>query len=145
MCDVCIVPGCNSSVYKPKAKHSRVQRVCRKHWIARKSGRVGPNWERDVHNFHRKGYCENVVCGITPMQAYKKNVEPFLDPEEISKLRIRDKVRLGMHTIQGDHIRGREVENANHRENIQTLCSGCHRGKSTAKGDLDPLKNLRKV
>ena len=101
---MCMVPGCDctySENYKPKKKYSRTQQVCFKHWIATKSGRVGPNWrQRDRHNFHRKGYCE--CCGKT---AYQFGLEILKwKGANISDYRVRDIVRIGMRCLQGDHI-----------------------------------------
>jgi hypothetical protein len=134
---MCIVPGCNEARYLPKAKYSRLKKVCRKHWIAILSGRVGCNWHRDKHNFHRKGYCE--MCGVTAYQIGKV----IVDMQSVAHgspvdVRRRDIIKQGMKVLQGDHIDGRNNDNPHAAENIQTLCPNCHRVKTIVNKDCVP-------
>lgn len=134
MCDICVVHGCDSPVYHPKKKYAQEQWVCKKHYFAKLSGRVGRNWKRDIHNFHRKGHCE--CCGITAGRlgyriAKLKGV----------KMTMREMVFKGMQSLEGDHIDGRDFPEAHYKENIQTLCPTCHRIKTLANDDHVPVKH----
>lgn len=135
---MCAVHGCDKPLFTPLLS-GRQQGVCIRHFYARKSGRVGVNWQRDIHNFHRKGYCE--MCFKT---AYEFGLEILvlqnMNPDIISK---RDIIKLGMTILQGDHINGRAISKAHHPENIQTLCSNCHRVKTIATGDHIPVKHRK--
>lgn len=132
----CIVPGCKEKAIR-LPQRGRPLYLCPKHHRARKSGRVGKNHARDIHNFHRKGYCEG--CGVTPMQVFETYFEPqYLAAgreQELKGMRVRDKIKAAMVAFHGDHKNGRNVENANHAEQIQTFCSTCHIAKSTANND----------
>ena len=134
---MCEVHGCSNPNYKPKGKWKRAQQVCFKHWIARKSGRVGSQWKRDIHNFHRKGKCE--CCGKTAYQCGVETINSQWYKEPVDHLRVRDIMRIGMQALSGDHINGRDIERAHYPENIQTLCFHCHRIKSNASGDHRPV------
>lgn len=133
MCKTCAVHGCDAPVFHPNKKYAQEQKVCRKHYFAKLSGRVGPQWKRDIHNFHRKGHCE--WCGVTAGQLGMR----------IAKVKgivvsIREAVRTGMKSLEGDHIDGRDFPEAHYKENIQTLCPTCHRIKSLANEDHIPVK-----
>lgn len=132
---MCTVHGCKNKLHTPLFKWSRAQKVCRKHYFAMKSGRVGMNWQRDIHNFHRKGACE--WCGVT---AYNLGSQVFERCDQPLP-RIRNIIKAGMQILQGDHIRGREGKHAHHAKNIQTLCPTCHRIKTIASGDSIPVKH----
>lgn len=135
----CEVHGCTQQLFTPLIKYSRQQRVCRRHYYARLSGRVGVNWERDIHNFHRKGACQ--CCGQT---AYNFGKQVLLS--QGIQPRIRDAIRVGMGVLEGDHIKRpkeftarEQKQGIPHRaENIQTLCRNCHRIKTLVNKDLSP-------
>ena len=137
MCRKCEVPFCNKPVYKPNKKWGQVQRVCRKHYIARQSGRVGLNWERDVHNFYRKGRCE--VCGITAGEL-GMDVIAHRD-DSASSYRFRDIIELGMQNLEGHHING--DHNDNRPENIMTLCATHHKVITIAEKHHVPVKHRK--
>lgn len=139
MCKKCEVHGCNNPVYKPNKKYAQVQRVCRKHYIAKQSGRVGANWERDIHNFHRKGYCE--VCGITAGQLGLEVIAAR--GQTPTEYRFREIINLGMQNLEGHHINGREGRKAHHPENIQTLCATHHKIITIANEDHKPVKHRK--
>lgn len=129
---VCIVHGCCNPTFKPNKKWGQQQRVCKRHYYAMKSGRVGGNWQRDIHNFHRKGECAD--CGVT---AFELGFRIFSG--HIEGVRVRDVIKKGMQVLQGDHINGRTGDNAHTAENIQTLCSTCHHIKTIREGDHVPV------
>lgn len=132
---MCAVHGCSKPLFTPLIKWGREQKVCRRHYYARMSGRVGSNWKRDIHNFHRKGACER--CGKSAFQ-FGQEIQSYW-PAESRLTRARDIVKLGMQVLQGDHINGRHISRAHHAENIMTLCSNCHHVKTIASGDFVPV------
>lgn len=133
---MCAVHGCNNEkLFTPKLKWAHEQHVCRRHYFAMKSGRVGRNWRRDIHNFHRKNACE--YCGVT---AYECGAEVFKFAG-MPLPRVRDVIKRGMEVLHGDHIDGRAFPEANFPENIQTLCPNCHRFKTLAMGDCKRRKS----
>lgn len=136
---MCAVHGCDNKLFTPLIKHSRQQKVCRKHYYAMKSGRVGHQWKRDIHNFHRKGQCE--CCGVTAYDLGQIVRSQMPTKKQGEHSRIRNIIRLGMMILQGDHIDGRDFDEANHAHNIQTLCPNCHRIKTIASGDNIPVKH----
>lgn len=132
---MCAVHGCSKPLFSSLITKGREQRVCKRHFYSMKSGRVGINWKRDIHNFHRKGSCE--MCHKTAFQ-FGLEIQQYQCPTDRST-RTRDIIKLGMTVLQGDHIEGREIDNANHPENIQTLCANCHRVKTIANKDYMPV------
>lgn len=135
----CIVHGCDNMKHRTEGSYSRLLAVCYKHDLARRSGRVGANWQRDIHNFHRKSECAD--CGVNAYQLGVRLLIGFgVDP---NKLRFRDIVFAGMKCLTGDHKKGRAEPDAHCAGNIQTLCPTCHAIKSITNGDLDPLKYKR--
>ena len=134
---MCIVPGCDRPVFK---RDGRERNLCHKHRFIVESGQVsGRNFKRDLHNAYRKGYCE--CCGITAIQAFEIHIAPWMSKRQLREYRIRDKVRLGVQTFHGDHIDGRQIEDAHHPSNLQTLCGACHKGKTQARGEFVPIKH----
>lgn len=129
----CAVPGCDHSVYTPKKKWGQQQKVCRKHYYAKLSGRAGPQWKRDIHNFHRKGHCE--ACGVTA-----HHLGSVIAAGRGVTMRVRELIKEGMKVLQGDHIDGRHDSQSHFAHNIRTLCPTCHVLKSRIHNDHKPVK-----
>lgn len=133
---LCCVDGCYGSVFTPPVKWGQEQAVCSRHYYAKKSGRVSSNWERDMHNFHRKSKCS--WCHVTSYTLGQQVIQRRRLDGDTVEYRFRDIVRLGVQALEGDHIYGRDGPNANYPDNIMTLCSTCHRIKTLAKKDFSP-------
>ena len=122
----CSLPGCNNhlTLFKGPGAHS----LCREHQIMQREYGGHARLDRP-YTFWKKDYCEE--CGHSPMKHNKK----------IKALPQPYRQILGMMMLHVDHLtvgrkdKYKKAKDANHPDNLKTLCQECHMLKTYTSGD----------
>jgi hypothetical protein len=133
----CSVHGCNKNSVKG-LKQSRHSNTCLLHRYNKKSGRIGNERYRDIHNHWRKGKCDH--CGITIGEKILKYLGQIVE-----ELGYRAAMKIATSYFIGDHIKPRKNfqnnSKMNYKSNIQTLCRDCDITKTHLNGDYKNQQN----
>ena len=130
----CKWPDCEKIAVKSKLNIIGKTMFCLHHQLIMLSGRVGPNWERDIYREHLKPICE---MSKKTWGQVREEVKAGFDVLGITPSRV-ELTRRTCQQFDVDHKDGDHTNN--NPNNLQTLTKSMHKLKTDVMGDANPTR-----